>query len=92
MFDKDLFLFICEKYDVEFSQTADSPMLREGRTMIRTIEVETNDDFEGCDDCVHVDDTREICKMRGCTHAILDEDIKECYIPKLSTKRRKGKR
>lgn len=30
MFDKDLFLSICEKYDVEFSQTADSPMLREG--------------------------------------------------------------
>lgn len=29
MFDKDLFLSICEKYDVEFSQTADSPMLKE---------------------------------------------------------------
>lgn len=31
MFDKDLFLSICEKYNVEFSQTADSPMLREGK-------------------------------------------------------------
>lgn len=92
MFDKDLFLFICEKYDVEFSQTADSPMLREGRTMIKTIEVETDDDFKGCDDCVHDDDTREICKMRGCIHAILDDEFKECYQPKLSTKRRKGKR
>jgi len=29
MFDKDLFLSICEKYDVELSQTADSPMLKE---------------------------------------------------------------
>lgn len=29
MFDKDLFLSICEKYDVELSQTADSPMLNE---------------------------------------------------------------
>lgn len=52
--------------------------------MIKTIEVETNDDFKSCDDCVHFDDTREICKMRGCIHAILDEEIKECYIPKES--------
>jgi hypothetical protein len=29
VFDKDLFLSICEKYDVELSQTADSPMLKE---------------------------------------------------------------
>lgn len=50
--------------------------------MTRTIEVETNDDFEGCDECIHEDDTDEICKMRGCIHAILDNDIKECYQPK----------
>lgn len=56
--------------------------------MIRTIEVETNDDFESCDKCVYVDDTREICKMRGCTHAILDSDIKECYMPKESEGKR----
>ena len=29
MFDKDLFLSICEKYDVELSQTVDSPILKE---------------------------------------------------------------
>ena len=29
MFDKDLFLSVCEKYDVELSQTADSPILKE---------------------------------------------------------------
>ncbi|WP_287386037.1 hypothetical protein [Lachnospira sp.] len=33
MFDKDLFLSICEKYDVEFSKIADSPMLREGEVI-----------------------------------------------------------
>ena len=33
MFDKDLFLSICEKYDVEFSQTADSLMLKEGEVI-----------------------------------------------------------
>ncbi len=33
MFDKDLFLSICEKYDVEFSKTADAPMLREGEVI-----------------------------------------------------------
>lgn len=47
--------------------------------MIRTIEVEENDDFETCDNCIHSDDTEVICKIRGCTHAILDSDIKECY-------------
>jgi hypothetical protein len=26
--------------------------------------------------------------MRGCTHAILDDDIKECYIPKESEDKR----
>lgn len=50
--------------------------------MIRTIEVETDDDFEACDDCVNSEDTEVICKMRGCIHAILDSDIKECYTPK----------
>lgn len=60
--------------------------------MKREIIVETDDDFEGCDDCVHFDDTTEICKMRGCIYAIMNDDIKDCYIPKLSTKRRKGKR
>lgn len=60
--------------------------------MIRTIEVETNDDFKSCDDCIHSSDSNVLCKMRGCIHAILDDDIKECYIPKLSTKKRKGKR
>ncbi|SEF89886.1 hypothetical protein SAMN05216537_11253 [Lachnospira multipara] len=33
MFDKYLFLSICEKYDIEFSQTADSPILREGEVI-----------------------------------------------------------
>lgn len=57
--------------------------------MARIIEIETNDDFKSCDDCVHSDDISVICKMRGCTHAILDDDIKECYQPKLSNKRRR---
>lgn len=30
MFDKDLFLSLCEKYDVELSETATRPMIREG--------------------------------------------------------------
>ena len=30
MFDKDLFLSLCEKYDVELSVTATSPMIKEG--------------------------------------------------------------
>ena len=30
MFDKELFLSLCRKYDVELSKTAKEPMLREG--------------------------------------------------------------
>lgn len=30
MFDKNLFLFLCEKYNVELSKAAKEPMLREG--------------------------------------------------------------
>lgn len=52
--------------------------------MTREITVETDDDFESCDNCIHSDDTTEICKMRGCAHAILDSDIKECYQQKKS--------
>lgn len=52
--------------------------------MKREIIVETDDDFEECDNCIHSDSTREICKMRGCAHAILDSDIKECYQTKES--------
>lgn len=50
--------------------------------MIRTIEVETDDNFESCDDCVHSDDSVVLCKMRGCIHAIMSYDIRECYKPK----------
>lgn len=54
--------------------------------MIKTIEVETNDDFEKCEDCIHSSDSGVLCKMRGCIHAIMSYDIKECYIPKESEK------
>ena len=30
MFDKELFLSLCKKYNVELSKTAKEPMLREG--------------------------------------------------------------
>lgn len=30
MFDRELFLTLCEKYDVELSATAKRPMIREG--------------------------------------------------------------
>ena len=48
MFDKDLFLSICEKYDVEFSQTADSPMLREGEVIHSITSNDVNRVFSPC--------------------------------------------
>jgi len=58
--------------------------------MEKTIIVETNDDFKDCGDCVNSSDSGTICKMRGCIHAILDEDIKECYQPKERGKESEG--
>ena len=29
-----------------------------------------NEDFESCLDCVHADDSEEICTLRKCVHAI----------------------
>lgn len=58
--------------------------------MTRELKIKVNSSFESCDDCIHCDDTEEICKMRGCIHAILDDDIKDCYQPKESRKTPKG--
>jgi len=52
-----------------------------GKTM-STIEIETDDNFESCNDCIHCDDTEEICKKRRCIHAIDIGKIRECYAPK----------
>lgn len=50
--------------------------------MKRTIEVETDDNFETCDDCIHSDDATVICIARGCIHAIPRGYIAERYQPK----------
>ena len=36
--------------------------------------------FESCDDCIHADDTEEICVLRRCVHAI--GTLTECYRPR----------
>lgn len=58
--------------------------------MERELKIKINSSFESCDDCVYSNDTEEICKMRGCIHALLDNDIKDCYQPKESSKPPKG--
>lgn len=48
MFDKDLFLSLCEKYDVELSETADSPMIREGIEVHAITDDDVNRIFSPC--------------------------------------------
>ena len=48
MFDKDLFLSLCEKYDVELSETATSPMIREGIEVHEITDVDVNRIFSPC--------------------------------------------
>lgn len=58
--------------------------------MERELKIKVNSKYEGCENCIHSNDTEEICKMRGCIHAIVDDDIKDCYQPKESWKTPKG--
>lgn len=48
MFDKDLFLSLCEKYEVELSETADSPMIREGNQTRAITADDVNRVFASC--------------------------------------------
>ena len=50
--------------------------------MVRIIKVETNENFETCDKCVYENDSGVSCKIRGCIHAIMENDIKDHYKPK----------
>ena len=36
-----------------------------------------NEDFESCSDCIHADDSEEICTLRKCVHAI--KYLYDCY-------------
>ena len=36
-----------------------------------------NEDFESCSDCIHADDSEEICILRKCVHAI--KYLYDCY-------------
>lgn len=42
MFDKDLFLSLCEKYNVELSATATSPMIKNGEQIHPIADNNTN--------------------------------------------------
>lgn len=48
MFDKDLFLSLCDKYDVEFSETATSPMIKEGMEVHEITNDDVNRIFAPC--------------------------------------------
>lgn len=58
--------------------------------MIREFKIKVNSSYESCDNCINSNDTDEICKMRGCIHALTENDIKDCYQPKESRKIPKG--
>ena len=53
---------------------------------------ESNPSFESCSDCIHSDDSEEICILRRCIHAVAQ--LNECYVPKQPTiepERNKGR-
>lgn len=47
------------------------------------IDCDRDPNFKSCCDCVHDDDTEDICKLRNCVHAIAY--VEECYKPKRSS-------
>ena len=48
MFDKNLFLSLCEKYDVELNMTATSPMIKEGEQAHAITEDDVSRAFTPC--------------------------------------------
>ena len=42
-----------------------------------SIIVEADEDFTGCDRCIHSEDPEEVCKARLCFRAI--HELKDCY-------------
>ena len=48
MFDKEVFLSLCEKYDVELSANATSPMIKEGEQAHAIIADDVNSVFQPC--------------------------------------------
>lgn len=51
-----------------------------------TVYPEMDETFESCNDCVHCDDTEEICRLRRCVHAFYS--LRECYVPKSGKEQR----
>lgn len=58
MFDKDLFLSLCEKYDVELSETATRPMIREG-IEVHAITDDDGYDFQSTKACDELEEIKE---------------------------------
>lgn len=45
-----------------------------------------SEDFDSCSDCIHAADSKEICILRRCVHAIAE--LKECYEQKQPERKR----
>lgn len=48
MFDKDLFLLLCEKYNVELSESADRPLIKVGSEVHAVTAEDVNRIFTPC--------------------------------------------
>lgn len=48
MFDKDLFFSLCEKYNVELSETADKPMIKDAAGIHVVTDKDVNAFFTPC--------------------------------------------
>lgn len=42
-----------------------------------TVYPKRNENFHGCDKCIHAGDTEEICHLRMCVHSFTA--LRECY-------------
>ena len=48
MFDKELFISLCKKYGVELSETAEQPMIKDGKDVHSVTEEDINRIFMPC--------------------------------------------
>lgn len=78
MFDKDLFLSLCEKYDVELSETAISPMIREGIEVHAITDDDVNRIFSPCQTYFGYSDNRISTKTAVPEFYLMDDYAIAC--------------
>lgn len=78
MFDKDLFLSLCEKYDVELSETAIAPMIKDGEQVHAITNSDVNRAFAPWQICFDYSSNGIVAKIEECAFYLQEDYAIAC--------------